>query len=168
MGMRLANIAAYLAKLDRFDESRDFLLQSIKANESLDIAWVRAVQQSQLTHFALRENNTTEAELHVVLCLEAYWECGNIQGLLGTFELAGFIALRLGNEERAGKLIAGAERHFLNAGVGRPEKDAQMRDEALQAIRNALGEAEALAIYTAGALMSLDELYNYARAGGAG
>jgi predicted ATPase len=163
--MRLGNLAFFLADAGHVEEAREWLSKGITANQPQDLPWPRACQESQLADLALLDNKTGDAEMHNSRSLDSYRECGNLQGLLAQLEMAGFIALRLGNLERAAKIIGGSDKHFLNAGVGRPSKDELRKLEALSAIFEALGQEQAEALIFMGALMNLDELYDYARSG---
>lgn len=164
--MTVGNLAFYLAEGGFIEEAKEWLAKAIALNEKEQDPWAKACHESQLTYLALLENNSAEAEFHASEALAAYRETDNLQGLLATIEAAGFIALRLGNVERAAKLIGGSDKQFLEAGVGRPPRDEAKKNEAREEINHALGDA-AEACYLLGALMSIDELYDFARRGNA-
>ena len=163
--MRVANLAFILEELGRFEEARRYHEEALRLNEVIGNQWVRAVLYSQAVKMDLVENNTRSAEINAAKCLDAYREVGSAQGLIGAIETLGFLALRVGNVERAAKLIAGAAKHFFTRGVGRPPADDEKKNEALHAIELALGKELAEALYFAGGQMSLDELYDLARSG---
>lgn len=163
--IRMANLAMSLVWLGEIDEAKKYQCMAAELNKVVGDAWARAVLEAQATTLNLLENNTASAEINASKCLESYREVGSIQGLLWAIELVGFLALRLGNVERAAKLIAGAAKHFFTRGVGRPPIDEQKKNEALHETETALGGELAEALYAEGAQMSLDELYDLARSG---
>jgi predicted ATPase len=163
ISMRTSNVSSHLIDLERYADARPYLEQAMDLNKEVDAPWPRACQHSQLTYLALSENDTSKAELHLGIALEAYKECGNVQGLLATIELAAFVALRIGDFGRAAKLMGGTERHFIAAGVGRPPLDLKKRNDGLSTIEDALGKEVAEAFYAAGAMMSINDLFDYSR-----
>jgi len=162
---KLGNYAWILAEMNQFDRARDLLAEAMEANKEIMDDWTQACLYAQMCQLALMSNNTAAAEQFLSLALEAYKKCGNAQGLIGTIEVAGLIALRVGDLERAARLLGGAERQFVAAGVGRPPVDQERVNHAIEAIVESLGEEEARALFLMGALMSLDDSYDYARAG---
>ena len=162
---KFGNYAWVLAELGRFDEASHYLDLAEEANKENPNIWARAGQYSQRSRLALAANNTAAAEMYLALALEDFWACGYVQGLLASIEQAAFIALRMGNVERAARLLGGAERQFLAAGVGRPPGDQHETDVALAAVVDATGKEEAEMLFALGALMALEDLFEYARAG---
>ncbi len=163
--MRLANLAMSLIWGGEIDEAKHYHGKAFELNKVIGDQWARAVLETQATAFDMLENNTASAETNASKCLESYREAGSVQGLLCTIEVVGFLALRVGNVERAAKLIAGAAKHFFTRGVGRPPMDEEKKNDALLEIETALGSELAEALYAEGAQMSLDELYDLARSG---
>ena len=157
------NLSWALLEAGRIEEALRYLQRAIDINIMLNDPWQRACQEHQLSSVAWLNNDTDEAGRHMESCLVAYRECGNSQGLLSSIEKVGFMALRLGDVERAARIIGGSAKHFFSAGVGRPPKDAALRNGALADIESALGKDQAEALYVLGGLLSLDELFDLAR-----
>jgi predicted ATPase len=154
-----------LAQRGNFEESRIYLDRAIAASpDDLDV-WVRATQEAQLYHHAIIGNRTSEAETHLANCLALYRETGHVQGILVTIEDAGILALRLGNVDRAARLIGGTERYFVTVGIGRSPIELRKQKEAVAGIGDALGNDAAEERFKEGAMMSIEELYDYARSG---
>ncbi len=159
------NYSWMLQQTGRHEKALAILQETMTMDLGKNPAWRKACMSAQMHAIALAQNNSNLAEQHLALCLECYRECGNAQGLFATIEEAGLYALRMGDWRRAAKLIGGAAAHLDKAGVGRPFPDAERRDAALVAIRESSSDEEAEAAYFEGALMSLEDLYDYARAG---
>jgi len=165
------NYSWMLQQTGNYQEAKRILQETLTLSQqmeySVEMAWRLACQYAQMYSIALAENSSNNAEQYLSKSLEYYRESANLQGLLAMIEDAGFFALRMGDYVRAGKLIAGAAVHFEKAGVGRNLPDAAKRDEALAAITEALGNDAAELVYITGGLLSLDDLYDLARAGNA-
>lgn len=161
----LGNYATDLAEAGAHAEAWTHLKQAMRLNETIGDPEFMATHLATAAVLTLKENDTARGEDLLNDSLYWYRMSGDIQGLLSMLEISAIVALRYGRYERAAKLLGGTAAHFHKAGVGRNIPDAKRRDEALTTIESSLGNETAEAYYALGALLTLDELYDFARSG---
>ena len=124
----------------QLDEARALYLESRALNERLGYHVMVAGEDHNLVHVALRSGDREEARRRFRSSSE--WILDNDNAYLRpyTFLDAGVVALHDGDLERAGRLVACAERIFEETG-SIPDPDDQVElDEATAKLRDGLGD----------------------------
>jgi len=147
----------------QLDEARALYLESRELNESLGNNTNVAGEDHNLVHVALHSGDRDEAERRFRMLSE--WIFANDNAYLRpyTFLDAGILALHDGDLERAGRLVACAQRIFEdNDGIPDPDDRVEL-DEAIARLKQQLGERFE-SIWAEGQTISPDEAQALARA----
>jgi tetratricopeptide (TPR) repeat protein len=147
----------------RLDEARALYLESRELNESLGNKPMVAAEDHNLVHVALRGGDREEAERRFRASSE--WILANENAYFRpyTFLDAGILALHDGDLERAGRLVACAQRIFEDTDAIPDPDDRVELDEAVARLEQQLGERFE-AVWSEGRGLSLDEAQTLARA----
>ncbi len=124
----------------RLDEARALYLESRELNESLGNNLNVAGEDHNLVHVALHSGDRDEAERR--FRTSSAWIFANENAYLRpyTFLDAGILALRDGDLERAGRLVACAQRIFEDTDAIPDPDDRVELDEAVARLKQQLGE----------------------------
>ncbi len=147
----------------QLDEARALYLESRELNESLGNNTNVAGEDHNLVHVALHSGDRDEAERRFRMLSE--WIFANDNAYLRpyTFLDAGILALHDGDLERAGRLVACAQRIFEdNDAIPDPDDRVEL-DEAIARLKQQLGERFE-SIWAEGQTISPDEAQALARA----
>jgi hypothetical protein len=135
------HMCAAAARMEgKLDEARGLYLQSRELNDRLGHDVMLAAEDHNLFHVELRAGNRDEAERR--FRSSNAWILGNDNAYMRpyTFLDAGVLALHDGDVERAGRLVAYAQRLFEQSGsIPDPDDGAEL-DEAVARLREQLGD----------------------------
>lgn len=133
-------LAAAARMEGRHDEARDLYLRSIELNEQLGNAINVAGENHNLVHVELRSGNREEADRRFAAASE--WIFANDNAYLRPYAFldAGVIALHDGDAERAGRLVACADRIFRETDSIPDPDDYVELEEAVAELRDRLDE----------------------------
>ncbi len=148
---------------DRLEEARALYLESRELNENLGNSPNVAGEDHNLVHVALRSGDREEAERRFRASSEWILENENAYLRPYTFLDAGILALYDGDLERAGRLIACAQRIFDDTDAIPDPDDRVELDEAVARLKQQLGD-QFDAVWGEGRALSLDEAQALARA----
>jgi tetratricopeptide (TPR) repeat protein len=163
IGMPLHMRAAAARMEGRLDEARALYLESRELNESLGNSVNVAGEDHNLVHVALRSGDREEAERRFRASSEWILENENAYLRPYTFLDAGVLALYDGDLDRAGRLIACAERIFEETDAIPDPDDRVELDEAVARLRRELGH-QFDGVWAEGRALSPDEAQALARA----
>jgi tetratricopeptide (TPR) repeat protein len=124
----------------RYDEARELYLRSIELNEELGNAVNIAGENHNLVHVELRSGNREAAGRRFAAASE--WIFANENEYLRPYVFldAGVIALHDGDDERACRLVACADRIFRDTDAIPDPDDYVELEEAVARLRERLGE----------------------------
>jgi tetratricopeptide (TPR) repeat protein len=124
----------------RHDEARELYLRSIELNEQLGNAVNVAGENHNLVHVELRSGNRKEAGRRFAAASE--WIFANDNAYLRPYVFldAGVIALHDGDDERACRLVACADRIFRDTDAIPDPDDYVELEEAVATLHQRLGE----------------------------
>jgi tetratricopeptide (TPR) repeat protein len=135
------HLRAAAARMEgQLDEARALYLESRELNESLDNELMVVGEDHNLVHVALHSGDRDEAERRFRMSSE--WIFANDNAYLRPYALldAGILALHDGDLERAGRLIACAQRIFEDTDSIPDPDDRVELDDAIALLRQRLGE----------------------------
>ncbi len=135
------HLRAAAARMEgRHDEARELYLRSIELNEQLGNAANIAGENHNLVHVELRSGNREEAGRRFQAAAE--WIFANDNAYLRPYVFldAGVIALHDGDDERACRLVACADRIFRDTDAIPDPDDYVELEEAMAKLRRRLGE----------------------------
>jgi non-specific serine/threonine protein kinase len=135
------HLRAAAARMEgRLDEARALYLQSRELNESLGNELMVAGEDHNLVHVALRSGDREEAGRRYHAASEWIFANGNAYLQPYAFLDAGVLALHDGDLERAGRLVACAQRIFEeNDAIPDPDDRVEL-DEAVARLEEGLGD----------------------------
>lgn len=147
----------------RLDEARALYLESRELNESLGNKLVVAGEDHNLVHVALHSGDRDEAERRFRGSSE--WIFANENAYMRPYAFldAGILALHAGDLERAGRLVACAQRIFEDTDSIPDPDDRVELDEAVARLKQQLGERFD-SVWSEGRALSPDEAQALARA----
>jgi tetratricopeptide (TPR) repeat protein len=135
------HLRAAAARMEgRYDEARDLYLRSIEVNEQLGNAVNIAGENHNLVHVELRRGNRAEAGRRYAAA--SAWIFANDNPYLRPYAVldAGVIALFDGDDERARRLVACADRIFRETDSIPDPDDYVELEEAVSTLRDRLGD----------------------------
>jgi non-specific serine/threonine protein kinase len=157
------HLRAAAARMEgRLDEARALYLQSRELNQSLGSTSMVAAEDHNLMHVALRRGDREEAERRFRASSEWILANENTYFRPYTFLDAGILALYDGDLERAGRLVACAQRIFEDTHAVPDPDDRVELDEALARLEQQLGDRFE-AVWSEGRALSLDEAQTLAQ-----
>ena len=124
----------------RHDEARELYLRSIELNERLGNAANVAGEHHNLVHVELRSGNRDEAGRRFAAASEWIFAHDNAYLRPYVFLDAGILALHDGDDERACRLVACADRIFCDTDSVPDPDDYVELEEAVATLRERLGE----------------------------
>jgi tetratricopeptide (TPR) repeat protein len=124
----------------RHDEARELYLRSIELNEELGNAVNVAGENHNLVHVELRSGNREEAGRRFAAASQWIFANDNAYMRPYVFLDAGVIALHDGDDERACRLVACADRIFRDTDAIPDPDDYVELEEAVATLRERLGE----------------------------
>ena len=124
----------------RYDEARELYLRSIELNEQLGNAANIAGEHHNLVHVELRSGNRAEAGRRFAAASEWIFANGNEYLRPYVFLDAGVLALHDGDDERACRLVACADRIFRETDSIPDPDDCVELEEAVAKSRDRLGD----------------------------
>jgi tetratricopeptide (TPR) repeat protein len=147
----------------QLDEARALYLENRELNESLGNDMNVAVEDHNLVHVALRSGDRDEAGRR--FRASSAWIFANDNAYLRPYAFldAGILALDDGDLERAGRLVACAQRIFEDTDAIPDPDDRVELDEAVARLRQQLGERFD-AVWAEGRALSRDEAQTLAEA----
>jgi tetratricopeptide (TPR) repeat protein len=150
---------------DSYDEARELYLRSIELNERLGNALLVAGEHHNLVHVELHSGNREEAGRRFALASE--WIFANDNAYIRPYAFldAGVLALHDGDDERAGRLVACADRIFRDTDSLPDPDDYVELENATATLRERLGERFD-AVWAEGRALSDEEAQELARASG--
>lgn len=146
-----------------FDEARALYLESRELNESLGNHANVAGEDHNLIYVALHSGDRDEAERRFRASSD--WIFANENAYLRPYSFldAGILALHDGDLERAGRLVACAQRIFEDTDAIPDPDDCVELDESITRLKHQLGERFD-SVWSAGRALELDEAQTLARA----
>ncbi len=147
----------------QLDEARALYLESRELNESLGNNTSVAAEDHNLVHVALHSGDRDEAERRFRASSE--WIFANENAYMRPYAFldAGLLALHDGDLERAGRLVACAQRIFEETDAIPDPDDRVELDEAVVRLEQQLGERFD-AVWSTGRALGPDEAQELARA----
>jgi tetratricopeptide (TPR) repeat protein len=148
-----------------FDRARELYLRSIELNEQLGNAGNIAGEHHNLVHVELRSGNREEAGRRFALARDWIFANDNEYFRPYVFLDAGVLALHDGDDERAARLVACADRIFRDTDSIPDPDDYVELEEAVAKLRERLGERFDT-VWEEGRKLSEEEAQSLARASG--
>jgi len=158
------HLRAAAARMEgQLDEARALYLESRELNASLGNELMVVGEDHNLVHVALHSGDPREAERRFRMSSE--WIFANDNAYLRPYALldAGILALHDGDLERAGRLIACAQRVFEDTDSTPDPDDRVELEDAIARLRQQLGE-QFEAVWAEGRALSRDGAQALARA----
>ena len=158
------HLRAAAARMEgRLDEARALYLESREINEALGNLGNVAGEDHNLVHVALHSNDREEAERRFRASSE--WIFANDNAYMRPYAIldAGILALHDGDLERAGRLVASAQRTFEDSDAIPDPDDRVELDNAIARLEELLGDRFA-AVWAEGRGLSPAEAVTLARA----
>ena len=149
----------------QYDEARELYLRSIELNEQLGNALVIAGEHHNLVHVELHSGNREEAGRRFTAASE--WVFANENEYIRPYVFldAGVLALHDGEDERACRLVACADRIFRDTDSIPDPDDYVELEQAVAALRERLGE-QFDAVWEEGRALGEDDARELARSSG--
>ena len=136
----------------QYQQAEIFFSEQLELSKKHDEKWVGSYAYSNLASLAYDQGDFLRARTLVRQAIIIAWESGDRRLIFMMLELMGYVALRLGQPERAAKLLCTADVLAMNTGIPFQPEGSLMAE-----IRTQLNESTFESLQSEGRALSLNQ-----------